>query len=83
MTDQNTTSMSQPTGFAVGDRVRIVKSLSWLHDRVIGKTGTVTAVEDQEPEWAWVDLDAPELSRGGTLTVDGLWVLADELEAVQ
>ncbi len=71
------------TTFRPGDRVRIVRSLSWLHDCVIGKTGTVAAVEYQEPKWAWINLDTPELSRGGTLTVDGLWVLADELEAVR
>lgn len=69
--------------FKVGDRARIVKSLSWLHDRVIGKAGTVTAVEDLEPEWVWIELDTPELSRDGAITVKGLWVLFDELEAVQ
>ena len=37
MTDQNTTSMSQPTGFAVGDRVRIVADFPSAARGMIGK----------------------------------------------
>jgi len=44
VTDQNTTSMSQPTGFAVGDRVRIVDTPHVVWN---GKTGTITHTNQQ------------------------------------
>ena len=80
MTDQNTTSMSQHAGFAVGDRVRIVKSSSFMGDRLIGTTGYVEWPD--EDRWVFVNLDEPACTAVGK-SVYRLWLLADELEAVQ
>jgi len=71
---------TQHRQFNVGDRVRIVKSSSFMGDRLIGATGWVEWPD--EDRWHFVRLDEPAHTAVGK-AVYRLWVLADELEAVQ
>lgn len=76
MTDQNTTSMSQPTGFAVGQRVRVSKRGDGTVPDLVGKLGTVVTTD--EPDWVWVKFD-----NANHTVRRHRWMLAGELEAVQ
>lgn len=83
MTDQNTTSMSQPTGFAVGDRVRIVADFPSAARGMIGKVvsealGVYVVRTDRYFDMAY---DADELERADT--ADDLIARVSELGAVE
>ena len=80
MTDQNTTSLSQPTGFAVGQRARFARPDSPYAARFQGAVGTVESIEG---DWRYLRFDEPIY--GGVLheRMPGFWTLIDELEAVQ
>jgi len=73
-------TMSQPTSFKVGDRVRITKSEGPLKDRIIGKTGEVDVLD---ADWAYVEFDAPIETKAGCVNYWGHWALLDELEAAE
>lgn len=83
MEQRSTQPDSTQHRYEIGDRVRVVESKSMMRDRLIGKTGTVTAIDVEPAPWfMWVELDTPVSTRSGARIFKGYWALPDELEAV-